>query len=149
MSLKNGEIAPDFELQDQAGNKFILSDKIGKKVLLLFHPLAWTSVCRKQLKYIESFVDKLKSKNCLTVAISVDPIPSKSALAKELNLKKLKMLSDFWPHGEVARKYYVFREIEGFSERANFLIDEEGKIIFQEVYSLRELPDLDKILKLL
>jgi peroxiredoxin len=149
MSLRKGDKAPDFELEDQQGEKFKLSEKIGKKVLLIFHPLAWTSVCKNQMKYVESFIAKLESKNCLTAAISVDSIPSKTALAKELNLKKLKLLSDFWPHGEVARAYHVFREIEGFSERANFLIDEEGKIIFQEVYSLRELPDLNKILKIL
>ena len=149
MSLNKGDIAPDFVLEDQQGNKFKLSEKIGKKVLLIFHPLGWTSVCKKQMKNVESFIDKLEAKNCLTVAISVDPIPSKTALAKELNIKKLKMLSDFWPHGEVARAYHVFREVEGFSERANILIDEEGKILFQEVYSLRELPDLNKVLKLL
>ena len=134
MSLEIGDKAPDFELEDQQGKKFKLSDSTGKKVLLVFHPLTWTSVCSRQMKYIESFVDKLAAKNCLTVAISVDPIPGKKALAKNLGIKKLRMLSDFWPHGKVARSFKVFREIEGFSERANFLIDEKGEIIFQEVY---------------
>ncbi len=149
MSIKIGDKAPDFELADQKGNPFKLSEYRGKKVLLIFHPLIWTSVCTKQLKHIESFLDEFENKNCFAVTISVDPMPGKKALIKEHNLKKIRMLSDFWPHGQVAQKYEVFRSVEGFSERANILIDEKGDILFREVYSLQELPDFSGILKLL
>jgi len=149
MELKPGDIAPDFELLDQNGKKFILSEAKGKKVLLVFHPLAWTSVCNKQMKTLESNSDKLETMNTITVAISVDPVPTKKSLSKNLGLKKVRMLSDFWPHGEVAKSYGIFREIEGFSERANILIDEQGKILLFKVYNLPELPDLNEIIKIL
>ena len=59
------------------------------------------------------------------------------------------MLSDFWPHGEVAVKYNIFREVEGFSERANVLIDENGNMLFFKIYNLPEMPDIDKVISLL
>jgi len=149
MEIKIGDLAPDFELLNQKGRKFKLSDHLGKKVLLAFHPLAWTSVCKKQMKNLEANFEKMHNKNCVPVAVSVDPIPTKEALTKDLSLRKIKLLSDFWPHGEVAKLYNIFRPVEGFSERANILIDEEGKIIFLKIYNLPELPDLKEILDLL
>ena len=147
MSLKVGDKAPDFELQDHKGKKFKLSENIGKKILLAFHPLAWTSVCQKEMKHLDNIFEKMEAKNCLPVAISVDTVPSKQTMAKEYGIKKIRMLSDFWPHGLVAKNYEVFREVEGFSERANILIDEEGKIKFIKIYNLPELPDFKEILK--
>jgi peroxiredoxin len=66
-----------------------------------------------------------------------------------LGLKKLRIISDFWPHGEVAKAFGIFREKDGFSERANILIDEEGKIVWFKVYPIRQLPDLGEILSFL
>lgn len=66
-----------------------------------------------------------------------------------MGLKKLRILADFWPHGEVARKYGLFREKDGISERANVIIDENGRIAFVKVYPLGELPDLNEVLAVL
>jgi peroxiredoxin len=56
------------------------------------------------------------------------------------------LLSDFWPHGGVARTYGLFRDVEGFSERANVLIDASGKVTWVKVYPVHDLPDIDEVL---
>ncbi|WP_448517672.1 redoxin domain-containing protein [Pseudothermotoga sp.] len=147
--LAIGSIAPEFNLKDQDGNVIQLSKLRGKKVLLSFHPLAWTSVCADQMKSLELAYEEFQSLNVLPVGISVDPVPSKKAWAESLGLKNLRILSDFWPHGEVAKAFDIFREKDGFSERANILIDEEGKIVWFKVYPIRQLPDLGEILSFL
>ncbi|QDA31364.1 peroxiredoxin [Thermococcus indicus] len=147
--MKIGEEAPDFVLKDQNGEDFRLSDFRGKKVLLSFHPLAWTGICEKQMKALEENHERFEGLNVVPVGISVDPVPSKKAWAEHIGLKKLRILSDFWPHGGVAKLYGLFCEKEGFSERANVLIDEEGKVAFFKVYPIREVPDLEEIFKLL
>jgi len=147
--LAIGSMAPEFNLKDQDGNVIQLSKLRGKKVLLSFHPLAWTSVCADQMKSLELAYEEFQSLNVLPIGISVDPVPSKKAWAESLGLKKLRIISDFWPHGEVAKAFDVFREKDGFSERANILIDEEGKIVWFKVYPIRQLPDLGEILSFL
>ncbi|MBL5980890.1 thioredoxin peroxidase [Petrotoga sp. 8T1HF07.NaAc.6.1] len=146
MALKVGELAPDFKLKDQNGDDNSLSGFKGKKVLLSFHPLAWTGVCETQMKNLDLKYDELGKLNVVPLGISVDASPSKKAWAQNMKINKLKLLSDFWPHGEVARKYGIFDEENGFSKRANFLIDEEGKIEFVKVYELRDQPDLNEIM---
>ncbi|WP_448532351.1 redoxin domain-containing protein [Pseudothermotoga sp.] len=147
--LAIGSMAPEFNLKDQDGNVIQLSKLRGKKVLLSFHPLAWTSVCADQMKSLELAYEEFQSLNVLPIGISVDPVPSKKAWAESLGLKKLRIISDFWPHGEVAKAFDIFREKDGFSERANILIDEEGKIVWFKVYPIRQLPDLGEILSFL
>ncbi len=147
--VKVGDTAPDFSLKDQNGEEFKLSDYRGKKVLLSFHPLAWTSICAQQMKDLERNYKRFEELNVVPVGISVDSVPCKKAWADHLGLRKLRILSDFWPHGKIAKLYGVFRENNGFSERANIIVDEEGKIVFVKVYPIRELPDIEEILKLL
>ncbi|NJF24226.1 peroxiredoxin [Thermococcus sp. Bubb.Bath] len=143
--MKVGEKAPDFLLKDQNGEDFRLSDFRGKKVLLSFHPLAWTSVCEKQMKALDENYERFEKLNVVPVGISVDSVPTKKAWAEHMGLKKLRILSDFWPHGKVAKLYGLFREEGGFSERANVLVDEEGKVVFFKVYPIGELPDLEEV----
>ena len=99
------------------GKDIHLSDFSGRKVLLSFHPLAWTPVCAQQMKALEKNRARFEKLNTLALGLSVDTVPSKKAWAKELGIKETKLLSDFWPHGEVARSYGILREKEGFSER--------------------------------
>jgi len=148
-TLKINDNAIDFSLKDQNGEVTTISNLKGKKVLLSFHPLAWTSICAKQMKELENNFDKFNKLNVMPLGISVDSVPCKNAWAKSLNLKKLKILSDFWPHGDIAKIYGIFRDKDGFSERANILIDENGKIIFIKIYPISELPDLNEIFNLL
>jgi len=80
--------------------------------------------------------------------VSIDSVPSKAAWAKALKIRNTKLLADFWPHGAVAKSLGILRK-EGFSERANVIIDEKGKILFAKVYPIRQFPDLTEILKVL
>lgn len=139
----------DFTLKDQNGEKITISSFAGKRVLLSFHPLAWTSICAEQMKDLEKIYDEFLKYNTIPLGISVDPVPTKKAWAEHLGLKKLKILSDFWPHGDVSKLYGIFRDKEGFSERANILIDENGKIIFIKIYELSKVPELKEIFDLL
>ena len=147
--IRVGEQAPDFTLDDHNDKPVRLSDMKGKNVLLSFHPLAWTGVCSKQMKSLDKNYAAFKELNTVAFGMNIDSVPSKKAWAKDLGLKHTRLLSDFWPHGEVARSMGIFREHDGFSERANILLDGEGKVIFSKVYEIGELPDIDEILDIL
>ena len=147
--IQIGETAPEFLLKDQNGKEFRLSDSRGKKVLPSFHPLAWTSICAKQMQSLEANIDTFTSLNIIPVGISVDAVPTKKAWAENLGIKNTRLLSDFWPHGYVADLYGIFRENDGFSGRANIVLDENGKVIFSKVYRLSELPDIDEVIQIL
>jgi peroxiredoxin len=141
-----GDKVEDFMLKDQHGKDFTLSAYAGKKVLLSFHPLAWTSVCAKQMQSLEEKRDSFEKKSTVAVGVSVDSTPCKKAWAKELKVENTRLLSDFWPHGGLANRLGIFRDEEGFSERANIIIDEKGHVLFIKVYPIRELPDINEIL---
>ena len=147
--IEIGSKAPDFTVKDQNGKTFKLSSFKGKKVLLSFRPLAWTSVCHDQMKLLEENHLRFDELNTVAVGIGCDSIPSNKAWGQSMDIQNTKLLSDFWPHGEVAKLYGIFREKDGFSERANILIDENGKVIFVKVYPTAQLPDFEEILKLL
>ena len=147
--LKNGDVAPDFVLRDQNGKEFKLSDFRGKRVLLSFHPAAWTRVCSLQMQSLEANKDVFESLNTVAVGVSVDTIPSKRAWAKELGLTSTRLLADFWPHGHVAKLYGIFRENDGISERANIILDEAGKVIFFKMYEISQLPDIQEVISFL
>jgi peroxiredoxin len=149
MAIKSEDKAEDFTLSDQESKQIRLSDYRGKKVLLSFHPLAWTRVCAEQMKSLEKNRERLEKLNTVALGISVDTVPSKKAWAKELGIKNTKLLSDFWPHGEVAIKYGIFRQKVGLSERANIIVDENQKVIFVKVYPLAQLPDIEEIIRVL
>jgi peroxiredoxin len=144
--LKVGDKAKNFALQDQHGKEFNLSGFRGKKVLLSFHPLAWTSVCSEQMKSLEENKNAFDSLNAIAVGVSIDTVPSKEAWAASLGIKNTRMLSDFWPHGKIAKAYGLFRPKDGFSERANVVVDENGKIAFFKVYKLGELLNIQEVL---
>jgi len=141
-----GDVAPDFVLKDNRAQEVRLADFLGKKVLLSWHPLAWTGVCANQMKDLEANLAEFEKYNTVPLGMSIDSYPSKNAWAKELGIANVKLLADFWPHGKVARDYGLFREVEGFSERANVLIDETGKVIWVKVYEIPELPDIEEVL---
>lgn len=141
--------AADFTLPDQNDEEFTLTDFKGKKVLLSFHPAAWTSVCAKQMKALEDNKAVFDQLNTIAVGVSVDTVPSKKAWAESLGIKYTRLLADFWPHGKVAQLYGIFRAKDGISERANIIIDENQKIIFFKVYRLGELPDIQEVIEAL
>jgi len=147
--MKIGEIAPDFTLKDQDGKDFKLSDFRGRKVLLSFHPLAWTDFCTKQMLSLENNFDILASLKTVPVGISVDAVPAKKAWADSMQLKKLRILSDFWPHGQISIMYDMFREKYGTSKRANVIVDENGKVTFIKTYEILSVPDIQEVIEYL
>ena len=144
-----GSKAPRFTLNDQHGETLAQGDEKGKRIVLSFHPLAWTPVCSRQMKALEKRRTAFQQHNAVAFGVSVDPSPSKLAWAKELGIKETRLLSDFWPHGAVAQAFGIFREKDGFSERAVIVLDEERKVRFVKVYPLPELPDLDEVFRAL
>ena len=144
--FKVGDKALNFTLFDQNKKEFKLSDYKRKRILLSFHPLAWTSICAKQMQSLEKNFDEFKKLNTIAVGISIDSVPSKYAWADFLGIKKTRLLSYFWAHGEVAQMYGVFLEKDGFSDRANIIINENQEIDFVKIYEISELPEIKEIL---
>jgi peroxiredoxin len=147
--IQQGAKGKPFMLKDNRDKVVKLSDFKGKKVLLSFHPLAWTSVCAEQMKALEANKEKFDMLNTVALGFSIDSVPSKNAWAKTLGIHNTKLLCDFWPHGKVAKAYGIFRANDGFSERANIILDEKHRIIFVKVYPIAELPDLEEIFNFL
>lgn len=147
--LNIGDKAPDFTLQNQHDQEISLSDFKGKKVLISFHPLAWTSVCEIQMRTLEVKAKRLEELNTVAVGISVDSLHTKGAWADYLEIDHVQFLADFWPHGEVAKRYGNFVEKAGVSGRANYLADENGKLIFVKSYPLLHVPDIEAIIEVM
>ncbi len=147
--IKLGKAVKSFTLQDQFGQNFILAKMKGRRVLLSFHPLAWTPVCTRQMQSLENNKKVFDKLNTIAVGLSVDSVPSKAAWAKAIKVKNTRLLADFWPHGGVAKSLGLFREQNGFSQRANVILDEKGKVCFVKIYPIAELPDIKEIITFL
>jgi peroxiredoxin len=147
MALSPGEEAPDFELRSHRGGTVRLSDYRGRKnVVLASHPLAFTPVCATQMTNYEADRQRLEQSDAVVLGVSIDPQPSKTAWAKALGSISFDLLSDSYPHGEVAEKYGVFRQKEGFSERAVFVIGKDGLVKWAKVYDIPEQPGNPELL---
>jgi peroxiredoxin (alkyl hydroperoxide reductase subunit C) len=130
--LDVGTEAPDFTLKDQNGQPVTLSGFRGAKdVLLVFFPLAFTGICQGELDEIRDHAPQYQNDDTATLAISVGPPPTHKVWATSSGFG-FPVLSDFWPHGEVARAYGVFNEQAGFANRGTFVVDRDGVIRFAE-----------------
>lgn len=147
--MEIGDRAKDFVLKNNRNSDFRLSSFTGQKILLSFHPLAWTSICAQQMQSLETNAEIFDAVNTIAVGVSVDAPPSKNAWAQHLSIEHTPLLSDFWPHGQVAKTYGLFREKDGFSERANIIIDENQTVIFYKIYEISHLPDIAEIISFL
>jgi peroxiredoxin len=140
--LPVGVQAPDFTLSDPYGAPIRLSDFRGQNVILAFYPLDWSPACSDQLSLYQSELSEIEKHNARVLGISVDSIYSHGAWAVVRGIT-FPLLSDFHPKGEVAQRYDVMRDTDGFSERALFLIDGEGVIRYQHVSpALHKIPDI-------
>ncbi len=110
IKLKPGDKAPQFKLKNQHGEEISLASLKGKKVLLSFHPLAWTPVCEVQMKTLEIKKAELDKLNTVALGISVDSTYCKKEWADFIDIENTHLLSDFWPHGVVAKLYGLFIE---------------------------------------
>jgi peroxiredoxin len=140
--LKTGVEAPDFTLPDQNGEQVRLSDFRGTPVVLVFYPLDWSPACSDQLSLYQSELDELGKYGARILALSVDSIYSHGAWAAVRGIA-FPLLADFHPKGEVARRYQVWRDSSGFSERALFVIDAKGVIRHKDISpELDHIPDI-------
>lgn len=147
MTIQVNQEAIDFTLKDQFKEDVKLSELKGKKVILSWHPLAYTSVCTDQMRSLERNYERIQEKgDTVVIELSVDPFPAKAKWADILDLKDLKIVSDFFPYAEVTKAYGLFNEENGASERANVIIDEEGKVKWVKVYGGSELPDIEEVI---
>ena len=93
-------------------------------------------------------MDRFETEDTLVLGISVDSTDTNSAWADSLGIQHVLLLSDFWPHGDVAQDYGVLRE-HGYTERATFIVDKEGIVRFARIYELNELPSNEDIFEAL
>ena len=120
--------APDFTLSDQFGAPVSLRDFRGKKpVVLVFFPLAFSGVCTGELCELRDRLDWFQTAGVELIGISVDSKWSLRAWAEQEGYD-FTLLSDLWPHGEVAQKFGVFLADRGTANRATFVIDEAGVV---------------------
>jgi peroxiredoxin len=147
MPLLPGTPAPEFSLPDSQGSRVSLSDYRGKDVMLVFYPLDWSPGCSQQLDLYQSELAEFESKGIHLIGISVDSLYSHGAWAAIRGIT-FPLLSDFAPKGETAKKYQVYREKDGFSERALFLIDKTGIIRYSYVSPFPDhIPDIYQLLE--
>jgi peroxiredoxin len=147
--IRPGDRARNFSLKNQNDQVFELRKNAGRRTLLSFHPLAWTSFCAGQMKSLEDNFEELAALNTVAFGISVDSVPCKKAWAEHLEISKTQFLSDFWPHGGVAQLYDVFNQDAGIARRTNIIIDETMIVRFVRVYPTLSLPDIGEVISFL
>jgi len=128
MGAEVGQVAPSFTLKDQHGNDVSLADYRGKQnVVLVFYPFTFSGICQGELCELRDDPSTFESSNAALIAVSCNARHAQAKWA-ELEGYTFPILSDFWPHGEVARAYGVFNEDLGCANRATFVIDKDGVI---------------------
>ncbi|MET9336519.1 peroxiredoxin [Nonomuraea sp. NPDC003804] len=136
-------MAPDFELPDQHGTPVRLSSLRGGRVLLIFYPLAFSGVCQSELGQVRDELIPRLPADVTVLSVSVDSMFTHRAWADQQGYE-FPLLSDFWPHGQVAQAYGVFDEAKGLAKRGTFLIDGEGVIrwsVVNPISSARDVAD--------
>ncbi len=149
MSLTLGSPAPGFTLTDQHGQDVSLADfRADKAVVVMFYPYAFSRVCTAELGEVRDALPEFQNDHVQLLAVSCDPMFSLRAYADHDGLD-FPLLSDFWPHGEVARRYGVFEERRGCALRGTFLVDRDGVLRWQVVNAVPDARDLDACRKAL
>jgi len=119
--------APDFRLRDHTGRTIQLSDYLGKKNVVLA---------------------RFEAVDTQVLGITVDSMDSNAAWVESLGVENISVLSDYWPHGQVAQSYGVLRE-HGMTERAIFIVDKEGIIRYIDIHDFNSQPDNEVLFEVL
>jgi len=142
MSLTLGNPSPDFSTLDQHGVETKLSAFRGEKnVVLLFYPFAFSGICTGELCAIRDDLSAFQNDDVQLLAISSDPMFAQRAFAEQEGYK-FPVLTDFWPHGAIAKSYGVFDEARGCAVRGTFVIDKAGILRWQIVNGLGDARNL-------
>ena len=149
MSVEIGEQAPDFELKDQHGTPVRLSSFQGtKNVVLVFYPLAFSGVCSGEMCAMRDDFPEVGRDDVELLTVSVDSTWVHRIWAEQEGFE-FGLLSDFWPHGGVAKLYGVFNEDRGLSVRGTFIIGKDGVVRWKVVNPIpqaRVIADYQKAL---
>jgi len=138
-----GDEAPDFELADQDRQLVRLSSFRGaKNVVLVFYPLAFTGVCQSEMCALRDGIEDFSGDDVVTLAVSVDSSAVHEKWADEQGFT-FPLLSDFWPHGAVAKQYGVLQEDLGLALRGTFIIDKQGQVAYKVVNAIPDARDQD------
>lgn len=125
--LAPGKPAPDFSLRSTPDQNVRLGEFRGRPVVLAFYPADWSPVCGDQMALYNEMLSEFQGLNAELIGISVDSAWCHAAFSHDRKLH-FPLLADFEPKGEIARLYGVYRESDGTSERALFVIDQNGMI---------------------
>ncbi len=146
LKVKVGQMSPDFTLKAVSGGNVTLSQYRGKKnVMLTFIPAAWTPVCSDQWPGYNIVKDLFDANDTVILGISVDNIPTLYSWTNQMGNLWFPVLSDFWPHGKVAKQYGILRS-DGVAERAIFIIDKKGIIRYIDVNDINVRPPLENLI---
>jgi peroxiredoxin len=143
--LPVGTPAPDFTLPVTPDQRVSLSELRGRPVILAFYPADWSPVCGDQMALYNQVLPEFTKTGAELLGISVDGVWSHRAFAEARNLH-FPLLADFEPKGEVARRYGVYRDDDGTTERALFVIDGDGIIRWSYRSPVGVNPGADGIL---
>lgn len=146
--LQPGTVAPEFELHVTPDQTLALSELKGKPVILAFYPADFSPVCGDEMVLFNEILPEFKKHNADLLGISVDGYWCHDAFAKQNHLH-FPLLSDFEPKGAVAKKYGAYHDPSGVCERALFLIDKNGLIVWSYLSPMAENPGADGILEAL
>jgi peroxiredoxin len=143
MPIEMGQEAPDFTLKDAANEDVALSSFRGRRnVVLVFYPLAFSSVCTRQLSEIGEHEARYADEDAQVVGVSVDSRYVQGRFSHELGLRDTILLADFEPKGAVSRAYGVYLDERGYSGRASFVIDKAGVVRSASITDVpSEIPD--------
>jgi len=147
-ALAAGTIAPDFSLPSTPDQRLSLAELRGKPVVLAFYPADWSPVCGDQLGLYNELREEFAKFDAVLLGVSVDGAWCHAAFAQDRHYH-FPLLADFEPKGEVARRFGVYRDKDGFAERALFVLDREGVIRWSYVSPVGINPGADGILSAL
>jgi peroxiredoxin len=146
--LSPGSPAPEFALPSTPDQRVSLGEFRGQPVILAFYPEDWSPVCSDQLALYQELLPEFRKFNAELLGISVDGVWCHLAFAKDRNLH-FPLLADFEPKGEVSRLYQAYRATDGTSERALYVIDEDGIVRWSYLSPVGVNPGADGILQAL
>jgi peroxiredoxin len=147
-ALKPGTLAPPFSLSSAPDESVTLAQFRGRPVILVFYPADWSPVCGDQLALYNELREEFGKFDAVLLGISVDGVWCHRAFVENRRYR-FALLADFEPKGKVARQYGVYRDKEGFSERALFVVDKDGMIQWSFVSPVGVNPGADGILSAL
>lgn len=150
---KLGEQAPSFSARTHHGESITLEQLDGAPVLLMFYPFAFSAVCGSELRALASRSAQIRDVGATVLAISCDPLHSLRAYAESLRTGgeelPFSLISDFWPHGQIAGRYGVFDSERGTAHRTSVLLDPQLRVAHLQSVPNAQVRDLDETFSVL